>query len=216
MMKKSKYKFHNSAFSVDNPQAESVLGRRTGPPLATGGSVFNEIGTGFHQPQSMICYDRYLVVKAEGERLLCRQSPFMIRRLFHNVQSIKRLKSGDYLIETSSEGQSRHYLQTKKVGEFPVTVIPHIGLNRVKGVVESDDLKYTNKEELLEEMKDKGIMDCYFFQKKQTNGDLTNTGRVVLTFRGQRLPDSVNIAGYLNCRVRKYIPDPLRCFKCQR
>ena len=99
MKKKSKYKFCDSAFSVDNPQAESVLGLqpRTGPPLATGGSVFNERGTGFHQPQSMISYDRYLVVKAEGERLLCRQSPFMIRRLFHDVQSIKRLKSGDYL-----------------------------------------------------------------------------------------------------------------------
>ena len=113
----------------------------------------NGLGTGFDQPQSMVSFDTYLGVKSEGERLLCRQSPFMIRGLFHDVQSIKRLKSGDYLIETSSESQSRHYLQTKKVGEFPVKVIPHIGLNRVKGVVESDDLKYTNKEELLEEMK---------------------------------------------------------------
>ena len=85
----------------------------------------------------------------------------------------------------------------------------------MKGVVESDDLKYTNKEELLQEMKGKGIMDCFFFQKKQTNGDLTNTGRVVLTFRGQQLPYSVRFTDCLNCRVRKYIPDPLRCFKCQ-
>ena len=88
----------------------------------------------------MISCDRYLVVKAEGERLHCRQSPFMVGKLFHDVQSIKRLKSGDYLIETSSEIQSRHYLQKRKVGEFPIRLLPHIGLNQVKGVMESDDL----------------------------------------------------------------------------
>ncbi|GFX07757.1 hypothetical protein TNCV_4160261 [Trichonephila clavipes] len=30
-----------------------------------------------------------------------------------------------------------------------------------------------------------------------------------------KLPSKIK-AGYLNCEVRPYIPNPLRCFKCQR
>ncbi|GFX62142.1 uncharacterized protein TNCV_2228681 [Trichonephila clavipes] len=32
---------------------------------------------------------------------------------------------------------------------------------------------------------------------------------------GPKLPTTVK-AGYLNCNIRAYIPNPLRCFKCQR
>ncbi|GFT62675.1 RNA-directed DNA polymerase from mobile element jockey [Trichonephila clavipes] len=33
--------------------------------------------------------------------------------------------------------------------------------------------------------------------------------------RNPKLPSFIK-AGYLNCRIRPYIPNPLRCFKCQR
>ncbi|GFX44333.1 uncharacterized protein TNCV_1097731 [Trichonephila clavipes] len=32
---------------------------------------------------------------------------------------------------------------------------------------------------------------------------------------GPKLPSNIK-AGYLNCKLRRYIPNPLRCFKCQR
>ncbi|GFX51881.1 uncharacterized protein TNCV_3062991 [Trichonephila clavipes] len=32
---------------------------------------------------------------------------------------------------------------------------------------------------------------------------------------GPKLPPTIK-AGYLNCKIRPYIPNPLRCFKCQR
>ncbi|GFV55556.1 uncharacterized protein TNCV_2573961 [Trichonephila clavipes] len=32
---------------------------------------------------------------------------------------------------------------------------------------------------------------------------------------GPKLPTTIK-AGYLNCKIRLYIPNPLRCFKCQR
>jgi len=38
---------------------------------------------------------------------------------------------------------------------------------------------------------------------------------LILTFRGQSLPNSVPV-GFEWCRVRPYIPNPKRCFKCQK
>ena len=38
---------------------------------------------------------------------------------------------------------------------------------------------------------------------------------LVLTFASTVLPQSIK-AGYLHCKVRPYVPNPRRCFKCQR
>ncbi|GFW63665.1 uncharacterized protein TNCV_4329531 [Trichonephila clavipes] len=42
---------------------------------------------------------------------------------------------------------------------------------------------------------------------------LTTTDAEILD--GPKLPSTIK-AGYLNCKIRSYIPNPLRCFKCQR
>ncbi|GBM82351.1 hypothetical protein AVEN_54782-1 [Araneus ventricosus] len=41
------------------------------------------------------------------------------------------------------------------------------------------------------------------------------TKHLILAFNTHVLPKSVKIA-YINCNVKHYIPNPLRCFKCQR
>ncbi|GFW57074.1 uncharacterized protein TNCV_1116021 [Trichonephila clavipes] len=37
----------------------------------------------------------------------------------------------------------------------------------------------------------------------------------ILTFNSPTLPKTIK-AGYLHCKILPYIPNPLRCFKCQR
>ncbi|GFT64914.1 uncharacterized protein TNCV_274561 [Trichonephila clavipes] len=49
--------------------------------------------------------------------------------------------------------------------------------------------------------------------KKDSN--IIPTKHLILTFNSPKLPTTVK-AGYLNCNIRAYIPNPLRCFKCQR
>ncbi|XP_076362394.1 uncharacterized protein LOC143253075 [Tachypleus tridentatus] len=44
---------------------------------------------------------------------------------------------------------------------------------------------------------------------------MIHTNAIILTFTLPR-PSSTIKAGYLNCNVRPYIPDPLQCFQCQR
>ena len=155
---------------------------------ATNTDSFNVPGADINQSQSMTCYDKFLIVQPQGERLLCRQSPFLIEKLFRDVASIKHLKSGDYLIETVSDDQSKHYLQKQRVGNFPVKVTPHTGLNTIKGVIESDGLKTADEEEMIQGLAHYGVIDCFFYRKKQPNGAQTKTGRVILTFKGQTFP----------------------------
>ncbi|KFM68503.1 hypothetical protein X975_09519, partial [Stegodyphus mimosarum] len=46
-------------------------------------------------------------------------------------------------------------------------------------------------------------------------GQLIDTKHVILTFKSPDLPKNIK-AGYLNCPVCPYIPNPMRCFQCQR
>lgn len=46
-------------------------------------------------------------------------------------------------------------------------------------------------------------------------GTEVKTKHLILTFERHTLPVLVK-AGYLNCRVRPYVPNPQRCFRCQR
>ena len=168
------------------------------------------------QPRPMT-YDKFLIVKGTGGADLGKQSPFAIQKYFDGVKTIQRLRSGDYLIETKSEKQSNHFLTRKSVGDCLIEVKPHIGLNQIKGVIESEALKYgVTREEILKDLEDSGLIDCYFHQRKLQNGNLERNGRLTLTFRGQTLPKRVTIAGWLHRKVRVYIPNPLRCFQCQK
>ncbi|GFT56826.1 uncharacterized protein TNCV_1268991 [Trichonephila clavipes] len=47
------------------------------------------------------------------------------------------------------------------------------------------------------------------------DGQVLNTKHLILTFSTPDLPQFVKMA-YLRCPVREYIPNPLRCFNCQR
>ncbi|GFV64270.1 uncharacterized protein TNCV_4087151 [Trichonephila clavipes] len=47
------------------------------------------------------------------------------------------------------------------------------------------------------------------------DGQVVNTKHLILTFACPDLPQFIT-AGYLRCSVRPYIPNPLRCFQCQR
>ncbi|GBM81077.1 hypothetical protein AVEN_126202-1 [Araneus ventricosus] len=57
-------------------------------------------------------------------------------------------------------------------------------------------------------------LHCMGSKKKsrQDSSSLTELDRVA---SGTNLPDSIKV-GYLRCKVRPYIPSPLRCFKCQK
>ncbi|GBL87509.1 hypothetical protein AVEN_165130-1 [Araneus ventricosus] len=52
-------------------------------------------------------------------------------------------------------------------------------------------------------------------QNIKRDGKLIPTQHIILTFSTPELPKSIK-AGYLSCPIKPYIPNPVRCFKCQK
>ncbi|GFX32841.1 uncharacterized protein TNCV_889771 [Trichonephila clavipes] len=145
-------------------------------------------------------------------------SPFAIHKTLIGIRgepkSVKRLRSGDLLIETMSDLQTKSFLLAKTFFNSPVTVSPHKTLNSCRGVISEPDLLGTPDAEILEGFSDQGVIQVRRITIKR-DSNIIPTKHIILTFNNPKLPTTVK-AGYLNCKIRPYIPNPLRCFKCQR
>ncbi|GFW35206.1 uncharacterized protein TNCV_1695211 [Trichonephila clavipes] len=145
-------------------------------------------------------------------------SPFAIHKTLIGIggepKSVKRLRSGDLLIETMSDLQTKSFLLAKTFFNSPITVSPHKTLNSCRGVISEPDLLSTPDAEILEGFSDQGVIQVRRITIKR-DSNIIPTKHIILTFNKPKLPTTVK-AGYLNCKIRPYIPNPLRCFKCQR
>ena len=50
--------------------------------------------------------------------------------------------------------------------------------------------------------------------EKTISGQRKRTGQVIVTFEGEELPE-FKYMGWRRFRIQKYIPEPIRCYKCQ-
>ncbi len=69
-------------------------------------------------------------------------------------------------------------------------------------------------DEIQEELSPQGITKVKQFIAKR-NDKKKKTGTFCLTFNSASLPQNINV-GYLRIKVEAYVPNPLRCFKCQK
>ncbi|XP_055924724.1 uncharacterized protein LOC129956803 [Argiope bruennichi] len=145
-------------------------------------------------------------------------SPFIVQRLISSfigdVKSTKKLPSGDLLIETSSKTQIAAMQKLTQLGDFPVEVTPHRTLNFSRGVISDLDLFDCSENELIQELHSQKVCAAHRIKIKR-NGSFIPTKHVILTFSSPELPKFIR-AGYIQSKVKPYIPNPLRCFKCQR
>ncbi|XP_067122113.1 uncharacterized protein [Centruroides vittatus] len=160
----------------------------------------------------------YLIVHATGETSLSKCSPFLIQKLFEStighLKKIQKLRSGDLLVEAASPQQSAKLLKTKSLGDINVTITPHTSLNSSRGVISEIDLMSEDESDIQINLSDQGVTAVRRISIRR-DGKLIPTKHLILTFGKPTLPSFVT-AGYLRCPVRPYIPNPLRCFKCQR
>ncbi|GFV92112.1 uncharacterized protein TNCV_1895481 [Trichonephila clavipes] len=149
---------------------------------------------------------------------MSKVSPFAKQKALIGIggepKSVKRLCSGDLLIETNSALQTKSFLLAKSFLNSHVTISPHKTLNSCRGVISETDLLSTPEEEILEGFSNQGVIQVRIISIKKDSTRIP-TKHLILTFNSPLLPTNIK-AGYLNCRIRPYIPNPLRCFKCQR
>ena len=104
------------------------------------------------------------------------------------------------------------YLTMENV--IPITVSPHYSLNTKKGAIRSPDVKECSDEEILEGLKDEGVIKLDRISVFR-DGQRKPTGTFLLTFQSQTLPKYIRV-GYYRVAVSQFIPNPVRCYKCQK
>ncbi|GBM81927.1 hypothetical protein AVEN_4083-1 [Araneus ventricosus] len=145
-------------------------------------------------------------------------SPFLVEKAITGsvgeVKATKKLRSGDLLVEVESPKQAKEISNLKSLSTIPVTVKPHATLNSSKGVISCGELLNESEEKITEELKSQGVIHVRRITIRR-DGQHLNTKHLILTLDSNKLPEKIK-AGYMRLSVRTYIPNPLRCFKCQR
>ena len=93
-------------------------------------------------------------------------------------------------------------------------VTEHKTLNSSKGIIRERILSTETEENILEYLKPQGVTHVKRFKIKK-NGELVNTNKLLLTFNTVLTPKTLKIF-YQIIPVDLYVPNPLRCFNCQK
>lgn len=145
-------------------------------------------------------------------------SPFLVSKCLSNLigagYKAQKMSNGDLLIEVKDKTQCDKLLKVDKIGDIPVIVSPHRSMNTVRGVISEADLLDLSENELLEGFHEQNVIKVQRIVIRRENREIP-TKHIVLTFGTTVLPETVE-AGYVKIRVRPYIPNPRRCYTCQK
>lgn len=149
---------------------------------------------------------------------LGKMSPFFIEKavksLSANITEVKKMRSGDILLKCTSEADCNRILNATEMMGTKISASLHKSLNTSRGVIAVSELIDVPVEEILENLKEQGVIDVYKI-KIRRNNEYIVTRNLVLTFDRPTIPEKLKV-GYLSTDVRAYIPNPLRCFRCNR
>lgn len=164
-------------------------------------------------------FPRFHVLHSEQQEKSARViSPFLMSKCLAEKlgpgYKATKMASGDLLLEICSKCQHDKLTTLEKIGDIPITVTQHKSMNTVRGVVSDDDLIDLSEVELLEGWKEHNVIDVKRIKIRRDDKEIP-TKHLILTFGSSRLPEYIE-TGYIKIRVRPYIPNPRRCFKCQR
>ena len=83
-------------------------------------------------------WSRFLVIEFANEGELAKLSPFAVSKGINGLagkpKTLKRLRSGAYLVEVTRKAHADNLLKSKLLAMVPINVSPHRSLNSKKGV----------------------------------------------------------------------------------
>ena len=164
-------------------------------------------------------YPKFLIIESKNkEKAVTSLSPFVIEKQIESIigtpKYVKKLRNGTLLVETVRKGQTDNLLKTNMFFNIPVEVTPHKTLNSSKGIIRDRNLKGESEDNIKEYLEDQGVTHVKRFQVKKGN-ETIKTNTLLLTFNTVVPPKSLKIF-YQIIPVELYVPNPLRCFNCQK
>ena len=162
-----------SKFDHDFPSSDSVPNYSTTfPPLsASHNSKFSttspifSIGTS-PRPKTNVTFHRFILVKApDKQKSLDSVSPFLISRwlsgMVGTTKDIKKLRSGDLLVECANHNQSNKLKNIKTLvtptETIQISCESHPTLNSSKGVIRTSDIGNLSDDDIQGDLKDQNV-----------------------------------------------------------
>ena len=166
-----------------------------------------------------IIFPRFLFVQGtDPDKPLTKLSPFAIKKSIESIagapKNVTQLRSGNIIIEITKHSHATNLLQAKHFMNTPVKITPHRSLNCSKGVIRCRELRDCSEQEIVEGLEDQNVVTAHKVMATK-NEIKTPTNTIFLTFNSPKLPTAIQV-GYLNVKVEPYIPNPIRCFSCQK
>ena len=121
---------------------------------------------------------------------------------------------GSLVIKTNNRKDTKALLKVTTFCNKQVTVSLHKGRNSCKGTIFAPELRHMSEDEILSDLRGDGVTHIRRLTSFR-DGQRRDTSLLVLTFDSTTLPEKISI-GWLRKEARVFIPNPLRCFKCQR
>ena len=164
-------------------------------------------------------FARYLIIESKNkEKPVTSLSPFVIEKQIESMigtaKSVKKLKNGTLLVETTRKTQTENLKKQTSFFGVPVEVTEHKSLNSSKGIIRNPILRSETEENILEYLKPQGVTHVKRFTIRK-NHETINTNTLLLTFNSVVTPKTLKIF-YQIIQVELYVPNPLRCFNCQK
>ena len=103
----------------------------------------------------------------------------------------------------------------KTFHNLKIKTYPHKTLKSSKGVMRNKELSQCSREEILTELKNQGITDIKRITIKKENQPV-QANIYILNFNSPTIPKEIKISYINKKKIEQYIPNPLRCFKCQK
>ena len=162
-------------------------------------------------------FPQFIVLESIEDQCLAKLSPFVIKKVIDSVvvpRDVKTLGNGSLLIEVGKKAYADNLLKMKTFFNIKIKAYAHKTMNSSRGVVRSSALSLCTLEELTTNLSNQGVTDVRRISiKRNDESILTNT--YIMTFNKPKTPTELKI-GYQVVKVDVYIPNPLRCYKCQK
>ena len=165
-------------------------------------------------------WPKFLVIKGtDSQKPLLKQNETIIRKAIEGiagkVTAITAMRSsGLLLIEAGQKHHATNLLKAKFLHDIPIEVSKHRTLNTSKGVISSRHTEDMTTDELQEHLEPQGVTNVERIMTKKS-GNLEPTNTLILTFDSPQRPSHIHLC-WERLKVRVYIPNPRRCFNCQR
>ena len=168
-------------------------------------------------------WPRFLVVEAADDNhkpLTQRSDIFALNKAIEGMGgpyiSVKPMNNGKQLLVHFGKKiySDKLLYRTKELNDIPVKVTPHRTLNYSRCVIWCKELANMDEEDIQKELKSQGVTKVERM-KRRKDGRLIPADSYILTVNGQEIPKEIKI-GFLIRGTKVYIPNPQRCFNCQK